>query len=144
MDKVRRIVELQRARKTYSSPDGHEIVACSVFGPRYLLPASEALLQVFVHTPTATDEALWMASQFDEETQHLANTRLWAKIPHGTTLTVRLTLPKLQLAEDNQIMIWNGRPESVAFGIAVPPGQVDGAVIGTVAVMAGGISVRTN
>lgn len=59
ISKIRQVFELysHKNKALVGQPLG-DVVECSVFGPRATAPGSQAFLQVFVHTPHASEEAL--------------------------------------------------------------------------------------
>jgi hypothetical protein len=92
------------------------------------------LVQVFTHLPEGAAEASQSAVEFDEDAERRAFRSLATHIERGSQLGFALTLPGLEVDDPHQVMTWNGRTESVQFGVTVPDEAKIGNVIGTVTV----------
>jgi hypothetical protein len=62
-------------------------------------------------------------------------------IERGTELSFYLSIPKLEVDEPIQQLIWNGKADSVQFGVTVPPALTQNTVIGTVTVSQNSIPI---
>src|SRR5207253_1216114 len=98
------------------------------------VPAGSSLLvQVFAHMPEQAEEADAMAREFDAGARRRGVAALATEIARGSKLTFELQLPKLQVDEPVQELVWGGRPASVQFGVTVParmrPQQVIGKLL---------------
>jgi RNA polymerase sigma factor (sigma-70 family) len=133
--KLRRLFELNTHRTAEAvGPSSGDPVECTVFGPSSAPPGEQALIQVFVHVPNASEEVLQLAREFDDLANMLGRTSLWARIVVGTHLTFTLSVPGFAVDETSQTMVWRGRPQNVSFGVTVPADHPDTSVVGTVVV----------
>jgi hypothetical protein len=98
-------------------------------------------VQVFVHAPHASEDALRIAQEYDDVAERLGKTGLWSRIAHDTQIAFRLTAPGLDIEDPVQTMIWRGAPESVSFVVNVPPDHHDKPVFGTVLVVANSVPI---
>ena len=116
-------------------------VDCTVFAPPAATAGSALFVQVFVHCPPQAEMAALLAESFDEEARRRAFKSLSTDVERGTVLTFDLLMPGLDIDDSRQELTWQGRPESVQFGITVPSEHKTGAVIGTVRVCIGTVPV---
>jgi hypothetical protein len=110
------------------------LVDCSVFSPPAVACGDMFLVQVFVHLPEQAEIAQQHAQQFDPDAKRLGVRSLGIPIERGTELTFYLSIPKLEVDDPIQQLIWNGRADSVQFGVTVPLAVTQRTVIGTVTV----------
>ncbi len=111
-----------------------DLVDCSVFSPSSVTPDDMFLVQVFVHLPEQVELAKQSAQQFDPEAKQLGARSLGVPIKRGSELTFNLSIPKLEVDEPIQRLNWNGRADSIQFGVTVPADITQKTVIGTVTV----------
>jgi hypothetical protein len=111
-----------------------DLVDCSVFSPPSVTPDDMFLVQVFVHLPEQVEFAKNNAQKFDPEAQQLGVKSLGLPIKRGSELTFNLSIPKLEVDEPIQQLTWNGRADSIQFGVTVPADITQKTVIGTVTV----------
>ncbi|MCC5664418.1 toll/interleukin-1 receptor domain-containing protein [Nostoc sp. CHAB 5784] len=111
-----------------------DLVDCSVFSPSCVTPDDMFLVQVFVHLPEQVEFAKQYAQQFDPEAKQLGAKTLGVPIKRGSELTFNLFIPKLEVDEPIQRLSWNGRADSIQFGVTVPADIIQKTVIGTVTV----------
>jgi hypothetical protein len=116
-------------------------VECSVFAPPMVSPGSAFLIQVFAHIPGQTREATLRATTFDADAVWRAIKTLESSVSRGTKLAFFLTLPRLQVDDPVQSMLWWGTTESVQFGVSVPERCRLGGVVGTVTISQDGIPI---
>jgi tetratricopeptide (TPR) repeat protein len=118
-----------------------EPIDCTVFAPPTAPQGEAFLVQLFAHMPEQVTTARALASEFSEAAQRRGYKSLGTEIFRGTTLTFVLVMPGLEVDEPVQSLIWSGRPESVQFGVTVPPGRNTGRLIGTVAASVNSVPV---
>ncbi|MEH2163854.1 MAG: toll/interleukin-1 receptor domain-containing protein [Nostoc sp.] len=111
-----------------------DLVDCSVFSPAFVTPDDMFLVQVFVHLPEQVESAKQYAQQFDPEAQQLGVKSLGVPIKRGSELTFNLSIPKLDVDDPIQQLTWNGRADSIQFGVTVPGDITQKTVIGTVTI----------
>lgn len=111
-----------------------DLVDCSVFSPSSITPDDMFLVQVFVHLPEEVKIVKQYAQQFDPDAKQLGVKSLGIPIQRGSELTFNLSIPKLEVDESVQRLIWNGRADSIQFGVTVPADITQKTVIGTVTV----------
>lgn len=111
-----------------------DLVDCSVFSPPAVACGDTFLVQIFVHLPEQADIAEQQAQEFDSESKQLGVRSLGIPIERGTQLTFYLSIPKLEVDEPMQQLVWNGRAEPVQFGVTVPSDLTQKPIIGTVTV----------
>lgn len=111
-----------------------DLVDCSVFSPPSVTPDDMFLVQVFVHLPEQVELVQRNAQQFDSEAKQLGVRSLGVPIERGSELTFNLFIPKLEIDEPIQRLSWNGKADSVQFGVTVPADLTQKTVIGTVTV----------
>ncbi|MGV0103908.1 TIR domain-containing protein [Nostoc sp. DSM 114160] len=111
-----------------------DLVDCSVFSPSSVTPNDMFLVQVFVHLPEQVEFAKQNAQQFDPDAKQLGARSLGLPIQRGSELTFNLSIPKLEVDEPIQKLSWNGRADSIQFGVTVPADITQKTVIGTVTV----------
>jgi len=109
-------------------------VQCTVFAPLAALPREVLMVQVFAHQREQAKATKKLAKQFDKAAEIRAVKSLEATIPRGTLLSFHLAMPGVKIDSPVQHLIWQGQPESVQFGVSVPPRPKAGAVLGTVTV----------
>ena len=117
-----------------STVTNKDLVDCSVFSPPAVAGGDTFLVQVFVHLPEQAEIAQQQAKQFDPDTKQLGVRSLGIPIERGTALTFYLSIPNLDVDEPIQQLVWNGRAESVQFGVTVPADLIHKTVIGTITV----------
>ena len=118
-----------------------DLVDCSVFSPPAVACGDMFLVQVFVHLPEQAEIAKQRAEQFDPDAKQLGVRSLGIPIERGTELTFYLSIPKLEVDDPIQQLIWNGRADSVQFGVTVPLALTQKTVIGTVTVSQNSIPI---
>lgn len=118
-----------------------DLVDCSVFSPPAVACGDTFLVQVFVHLPEQAEIAKQQAQEFDSDTKQLGVRSLGIPIERGTQLTFYLSIPKLEVDEPMQQLVWNGRAEPLQFGLTVPSDLTQKTVIGTVTVSQNNIPV---
>ncbi|WP_375472768.1 toll/interleukin-1 receptor domain-containing protein [uncultured Nostoc sp.] len=111
-----------------------DLVDCSVFSPSSATPGDMFLIQVFVHLPEQIEFAKQNAQQFDPDAKQLGARSLGLPIKRGSELTFNLSIPKLEVDDPIQKLSWNGRADSIQFGVTVPADITQKTVIGTVTV----------
>ncbi|MBN3951726.1 MAG: toll/interleukin-1 receptor domain-containing protein [Nostoc sp. NMS7] len=111
-----------------------DLVDCSVFSPSSVTPDDMFLVQVFVHLPEQVELAKHYAQQFDPDAKQLGAKSLGVPIQRGSELTFNLSIPKLEVDDPIQQLSWNGRADSIQFGVTVPADITQKTVIGTVTV----------
>jgi hypothetical protein len=111
-----------------------DLVDCSVFSPPAVACGEPFLVQVFVHLPEQAEIAKQQAKEFDSDAKQLGVRSLGIPIERGTELTFYLSIPQLNVDEPIQQLIWQGRAESVQFGVMVPSDLTQKTVIGTITV----------
>jgi hypothetical protein len=111
-----------------------DLVDCSVFSPSSVTPDDMFLVQVFVHLPEQVEFAKQYAQQFDPDAKQLGARTLGVPIQRGSELTFNLSIPKLEVDDPIQSLSWNGRADSIQFGVTVPADITQKTVIGTVTV----------
>lgn len=114
-------------------------VDCTVFSPPTVCLGDAFLVQVVVHTPSQSSEASALASEFDEDSRRRGYTSLRTHMERGSRLRFHLMMSGLQVEEPLRVLIWQGRPASVQFHVAVPSSHSEQAVIGTVIVTEEGV-----
>jgi hypothetical protein len=114
-------------------------VHCSVFAPPGLPRGETVFVQVFAHLPQQAAEAMNLAQTFDEDAQRRTLKSLDLDIPQGERLLFHLALPGLEVDDPVQSLIWQGRTESVQFGVTAAAGSdfPRSTVVGTVSVALG-------
>ncbi|MGQ4646079.1 Uma2 family endonuclease [Lyngbya aestuarii] len=130
LGQVYRISEIsQQPTKT-----NKDLVDCSVFSPPAVACGDIFLVQVFVHLPEQAEIAKQQAQEFDSDAKQLGVRSLGIPLERGTELTFYLSIPKLEVDEPIQQLNWQGRAESVQFGVTVPDDLSQKTVIGTITV----------
>ena len=137
LEKVYRIQEPPQ-QSTITNKD---LVDCSVFSPPAVACGDVFLVQVFVHLPEQAEIAKQHAELFDSGAKQLGVRSLGIPIERGTELTFYLSIPKLEVDDPIQQLIWNRRADSVQFGVTVPPDLTQKTVIGTVTVSQNSIPI---
>jgi tetratricopeptide (TPR) repeat protein len=114
--------------------DGTErdLVNCSVHAPARVAPDTTLLVQVFAHLPEQSAEAARVAREFDDAATRRAEKTLSARVAQGATLWIELAIPKLEVDDPRQCLIWDRRPDSAQFGVRVPADCSLGDYVGTV------------
>jgi serine/threonine protein kinase len=121
-----------------------EAVEASVFAPEKIPFGEDFLVQVFVHLLEQRRQAVRMAKLFDAATSKRGFRTLARRVARGTTLTFDLRIPGLAVKNPVQTLTWNGRPESVQFGVTWPADASETVLhtfIGTVTVSIGSAPV---
>lgn len=118
-----------------------DLVDCSVFSPPAVAGGDTFLVQVFVHLPEQAEMAKQQAQDFDSEAKQLGVRSLGLPIERGTALTFSLSIPNLDVDDPIQQLVWNGRAESVQFGVTVPADVDQKTVIGTITVSQNSIPI---
>jgi hypothetical protein len=118
-----------------------DLVDCSVFSPPAVACGDMFLVQVFVHLPEQAEIAKQHAELFDSDAKQLGVRSLGIPIERGTELTFYLSIPKLEVDDSIQQLVWNGKADSVQFGVTVPPDLIQKTVIGTVTVSQNSIPI---
>ncbi len=123
------------------TPTNKDLVDCSVFSPPAVACGDAFLVQVFVHLPEQAEIAKQQAEIFDADAKQVGVKSLGIPIERGTQLSFSLSIPKLEVDDPIQNLIWNGKPDSVQFGVTVPPDLTQKTVIGTVTVSQNSIPI---
>ncbi|HEY9611155.1 toll/interleukin-1 receptor domain-containing protein [Allocoleopsis sp.] len=132
--KLEQVYRLQEPPSS-STITNQDFVDCSVFSPPAVPCGEPFWVQVFVHLPEQAEIAEQQAKQFDSDANKLRVKSLGIPIQRGTALTFYLSsIPKLDVNEPIQQLVWNGRAESVQFGVTVPADLAQKKVIGTITV----------
>ena len=118
-----------------------DLVDCSVFSPPAVACGEMFLVQVFVHLPEQAKIAKQHAELFDSDAKQLGVRSLGIPTERGTELTFYLSIPQLEMDDSIQQLIWNGKADSVQFGVTVPPNLTQKTVIGTVTVSQNSIPI---
>ncbi|MDZ7967724.1 MAG: toll/interleukin-1 receptor domain-containing protein [Nostoc sp. DedSLP03] len=121
-------------RSSQSADINKDLVDCSVFSPSSVTPNDMFLVQVFVHLPEQVEFTKQNAQQFDPDAKQLGARSLGLPIQRGSELTFNLSIPKLEVDDPIQKLSWNGRADSIQFGVTVPADITQKTVIGTVTV----------
>lgn len=116
-------------------------VDCTIFAPPALVIGDAALVQVFVHTPEHAADVQRAAVGFDASAQRLAFRGLDTPLATGSALVFTMIAPGLLVDDPVQRLLWQGRAESVQFGITVPRDVAPRSVIGTVQVTEAGVPI---
>jgi hypothetical protein len=106
----------------------------TVFAPATVEPNAQFLVQVFAHLPEHAEMVAAQAGEFDADTHRLATVMLQSPVLAGEQLAFQLLMPGLVVDPTVQTMVWVRSPQSVQFGVTVPPDISAGGVIGTVIV----------
>jgi len=123
-----------KADQPQRGADAGSQLAGTVFAPAAVEPDTEFLVQVFAHLPEHQGLVAEQAAEFDAETHRLGSVMFQSPVLTGQSLSFQLLMPHLVVDEPVQTMTWVQSPQSVQFGVTVPPGIGAGAVIGTVIV----------
>jgi hypothetical protein len=118
-----------------------DLVDCSVFSPPAVACGDMFLVQVFVHLPQQAEIVQQNALQFDPDAERLGVRSLGIPIERGTELTFYLSIPKLEVDEPIQQLLWNGRADWVQFGVTVPSNLTQKTIIGTLTVSQNSIPI---
>jgi hypothetical protein len=111
-----------------------DLVDCTVFSSPTATCGDMFLVQVFVHLPEQAEVAKQYAQQFDSDAKQLGVRSLGIPIERGTELTFYLSIPKFEVDDPIQQLVWNGSADSVQFGVTAPSELTQKTVIGTVTV----------
>jgi hypothetical protein len=117
------------------------LVDCSVFSPPAVACGDMFLVQVFVHLPEQAEIAKQHAQEFDPDAKRLGMRSLGIPIERGTELTFYLSISELEVDDPIEQLVWNGRADSVQFGVTVPLNLTQKTVIGTVTVSQNSIPI---
>ena len=112
-------------------------VDCSVYAPPSVARGETVMVQVFAHMPNLPAEAEDLARELDERARRRAFKGLEADVPRGERLWFHLVLPGLEVDDAVQTLRWQGRTESVQFGVTAPEDCRKSSAIGTVRVSLG-------
>jgi hypothetical protein len=107
-------------------------LSSSVFAPPVVEPGAVFLVQVFAHLPDQEAQVARLARDFDDEAKRRATVPFESPVFEGERLAFELLLPGLLVDDPVQSMVWIGGPQSVQFGVTVPPHFSPRTVIGTV------------
>ncbi len=124
-----------------SAIPGADPVDCSVMAPPSVAGGAMVLVQVFLHTPDQAEAARALAQEFDADTKRLGYHPLEVDLERGSQVMIELTIPKLEIDEPVQKLVWQGRTTSVQFGVSVPQGLDPGALLGKVTLHLEGVPV---
>ncbi|MFB2898341.1 TIR domain-containing protein [Aerosakkonemataceae cyanobacterium BLCC-F50] len=139
-EQLEQIYRVQEA-SAHPTATNKDLVDCSVFSPPAVACGDMFLVQVFVHLPEQAEIAQQQAEQSDSETKKLGVKSLGIPIERGTELSFSLSIPKLEVDEPIQELIWNGTANSVQFGVTVPADLTQKTLIGTVTVSQNSIPI---
>lgn len=117
-----------------SQPAVHRVrdaVDCSVFAPAAAPLNSTFLVQAFVHRPQQSKKVKTLATEFDPDASMRGFKSLGIEIERGTTLSLHLTAPGLNVDEPVQEVVWSGSPEAIQFAVTVPKSHAGGNIIST-------------
>lgn len=115
-------------------PPAPEQVDCTAFAPLKAAPGTEILVQVFVHLPLQADDARALATEFAPGAQRRQWKALEAPISRGDRIEIELSMPGAQIDDPRGSLLWDGRAQSVQFGVTLPRELAQQALTGTVAV----------
>jgi serine/threonine protein kinase len=131
---ARRRGERASGTPTLASNGSGDRVTSSVFVPPGVERGNMFLVQIFAHLAEQASQAETLAQQFDEDAQRRGFAELDPSVREGEQLGFELLLPGLLVDTPLQRMVWTGRPQSVQFGVSVPPDFPTRTVIGTVTI----------
>jgi hypothetical protein len=120
-----------------AEPLGHaggDMVDCSVFAAPTVAPGEAFLVQVVAHLLEQADLARTLAREFDQRAERRGFKTLAMEIERGGTLSFDLELPGLEIEDPNQMLVWQGVPQAVQFGVRVPDALGPQSIIGTLRV----------
>jgi hypothetical protein len=131
--------ERQRTESHRTSPSPPtttvaDTVKCSVFAPPSARAGDAVLIQVFVHLPKDAERASYLAVGCDNRATGRIARFLSRPIRRGTALAFGLSIPGIPVDEPLQSLLWRGEPDSVQFGVNIPPDQHEGRLIPTIIV----------
>ena len=116
-----------------------DTVDCTVYAPSQAARGTALMVQVFAHLAEDVGLVRQLAQRFDATAQERGFTSLAVAVARGARLDMHLALPGLTIENPVASLIWRGTPNSVQFGVYVPPEQDLGTIIGTVTVSLGGV-----
>ncbi|MCK5098963.1 MAG: TIR domain-containing protein [Desulfobacteraceae bacterium] len=119
-------------RETKTLPS--DTLDCTVFCPSRITSGDILFVQVFVHIPEKLDKAQTMAKLFDEDTVQLGAKPLNKKIKHNSQLDFHLVMKGCSIEEPLKFMVWNGRTQSLAFDVEVPPDHPSMNLVGKIVI----------
>jgi serine/threonine protein kinase len=134
-------VRVRRSGTGISSDGNVDPVDATVYAPPLARPGETLLIQVFAHMPEQAAEADDLARQFDAEAERRGYRSLETPVARGSRLAFDLHMPGLAIDQPVQSLVWNGRPQSVQFGVTIPAGHPVGTVLGTVTVSQASVPV---
>jgi hypothetical protein len=111
-----------------------DAVDCTVFAPPEVASGSSFLVQMFAHLFESAEQVAELALEMDPAARRRGFKSLEVPVARGESLSFELSMPGLDIDDPVQTMVWNGRPQSVQFGVTVPGQAPSGTVIGTVTV----------
>lgn len=95
-------------------------VDCSVFASTEAAPGGMFIVQVAAHLPAQADEARALALESDPAASRRGRTALATEIARGSQLSFELVIPGAAIDESEQLLTWDGRPETVSFFVTAP------------------------
>jgi hypothetical protein len=105
-----------------------------VFAPPAVRGGDNFLVYVFAHAPEDAAEVESLARNYYAKAEPRGSVGLNSPVQENDSLTFELLLPEMTIDESLQSMVWCGRPESVQFGVTVPPDFTPRDVWGTIRV----------
>ena len=121
--------------------DGRGDTVVSVFAPSRIAAGDTAMVQVFLHLQEQAGIAMETAAAFDDDATRRAARTLAATIPVGTPVQIALTIPGLAPSPAFDVIVWNRRPESAQFSVAVPASRAPEIAVGVVRLWVGGVPI---
>jgi hypothetical protein len=98
------------------------------------MPTQHCLFQLYTHLADDSAEAARMAAEADPDAHRLGFRSLDISVARGDRLSFSLAIPRLEIAEPTQSIVWDGRINPVQFEATVPDGCSAGVLIGTVTI----------
>lgn len=92
---------------------------CSVFAPFTAAPGDGFLVQAFAHLAEHVQLLTGMAQEADRDAARRGAKAL-GQVARGQELVFHLHMPGLEVDEPSQSIVWDGKVESVQFGVNVP------------------------
>ncbi|MBT6143774.1 MAG: toll/interleukin-1 receptor domain-containing protein, partial [Gemmatimonadetes bacterium] len=124
-----------------------DIVGCSVFAPREVIPGSTVMVQGAIHVPRQAEMAEAAAKDADEDAERRGFCTLDVDVERGSTLTAHLQMKGLEIEEPLQKQIWRGPERSrltlnlLQFGVTIPDDARPGSYMGTMTILTRSVPV---
>jgi hypothetical protein len=97
---------------------GDEIIG-SIFAPNSIKRDEEFMVAVFVHLPSEKEEVIEAAEMLDDEITKRVEKYLKMKVKIGDEILIKLNIDECEIDDEYQKLIWNGRLDSVEFGVTL-------------------------